>query len=497
MEGRGIPEAHVRGIDLDYRAPDLPPALRARLPAPTVAEQPELEDLYWRSWAIAFDKVRTPNRESGLIRFVDEGFSDNIFQWDTCFMLSFLRYAVDHLPVYGTLDNFYLKQHDDGFICREISEITGDDFWPRDHPSAVNPPLFADAEWQLYQITSDKDRVARVLPSLVKYYRWLERNRRHKDGVGYWTTALASGMDNTPRVFEQGGTDVHSDYGYVWLCMTAQQSLAARRIAELARAIGDRITADKFETDASQLANYCASRMWNPSIGLYADVCPDGTLASVKTPATCWPLLSGLQPEDHDRQVRAILQDPNVFWRPHVMPSVSADHAVYHSRGNYWQGSVWPPLVNLAVRAMDETGHFDLAQAILVNHLENLITVFRETGTLWENYMPEKASPGNISRPEFAGWTGGGPIAGLIEVIIGIVTEAPDGRVRWRLTRSDRHGVANLPFGDGRYSITLDTPTNVTVKTNRPFSLEIEDRREEATTVRRLKITPGQHQIAL
>ena len=140
MEGAGIPEAHLRGIDLSYRAPDLDAEQRAALPQPVLDARPDWLALYWRSWAIAFNKVRYPNTQSGLVPFVDEGFSENIFQWDTCFMLTFLRYATHAMPVYGTLDNFYRKQHEDGFICREINEITGADFWPKDHPSGVNPP---------------------------------------------------------------------------------------------------------------------------------------------------------------------------------------------------------------------------------------------------------------------------------------------------------------------------------------------------------------------
>ena len=109
MEAEGIPEAHVRGIDLNYRAPGLPDDVKALLPEPIMEQDREWIDLYWRTWAIVFSKVFDPPAESGLVRFVDEGFSTNIFQWDTCFIMGFLRYATDYLPVHGTLDNFYAK----------------------------------------------------------------------------------------------------------------------------------------------------------------------------------------------------------------------------------------------------------------------------------------------------------------------------------------------------------------------------------------------------
>ena len=234
MEGEGIPEAHVRGLDMDYRAPELPADLQAALPNPFMEHNREWVDLYWRTWAIVHSKVFDPPPESGFVKFVDEGFSTNIFQWDTCFIMGFLRYATDYLPVHGTLDNFYIKQHDDGFICREINQLTGEDFWPREHLSNINPPLFSWAEAGFYKITGNKTRVADVLPALIRYYNWLKENRRHSDGVGYWTTSLSSGMDNTPRVFDKGGVDAHLHYGHVWLCMTVQQALNAQMISYLA-----------------------------------------------------------------------------------------------------------------------------------------------------------------------------------------------------------------------------------------------------------------------
>ncbi|MEM8601742.1 MAG: trehalase family glycosidase, partial [Bacteroidota bacterium] len=437
MEGAGIPEQHVQGLDLTYRAPVLSAAQRETLPAPILPARPDWTALYWRAWDIAFDKVQTPPPESGFKPFVDAAFSANVFQWDTCFMVAFLRYATDALPVYQTLDNFYAKQHADGFICREMVRADGSDFWPTDHPSAINPPLFADAEWALYGITGDTNRLRAVLPPLVRYYRWLQTHRRHADGIGYWTTALASGMDNTPRPYDQGGPDVHEHYGYAWLCMTAQQALSARRIQQIAEVVGEGTIAQTMGDDVATLHAYLNETLWNDDLALYVDAHPDGTPARVKTPATCWPLLAGATSRERAAAVARHLTDPASFWRTHAIPSVSADHEVFHPRGNYWHGGVWAPLVYLAMCAMDTTGHLDVAQRIAENHLDNVATVYDETGTFWESYAPEAATKSNIARPEFVGWTGCGPIAALIEIVLGIQVDAPSNTVYWKHTRAD------------------------------------------------------------
>ena len=49
--------------------------------------------------------------------------------------------------------------------------------------------------------------------------------------------------------------------------------------------------------------------------------------------------------------------------------------------------------------------------------------------------------------PDFVGWAGLGPIALLIENIIGIQAEVPNRRIEWHLTRTDRHGINSLWLG--------------------------------------------------
>ncbi len=455
-----IAAAHRQGIDLSYSAPDLPESVRRLLPAPVLDSHPEWLELYWRTWSIAFDQVREPAAESGLSTYCDAAFSHNLFQWDTCFMECFLRYAVEPFYAYGSLDNFYRKQHSDGYICREINSITGADFWERAHPSSINPPLFADAEWLLYNITNDSQRLTTVLEPLCRYHTWLKNHRRSRDGVGYWTTALASGMDNSPRALEKGGEGVHKSYGYVWLCITAQQALAARRLSQIAEVAGKSNLARHFSEEFDLMASYVFDTFWNEALGCYSDVAADGSPSSTMTPAMCWPLLLAGRPVKHAKRIADALSNESLFWRRHAIPSLSANHVKYHSHGHYWCGSVWPPLVYLAARAMAACGFHELATAISTNHLENLTAVYAKTGTFWENYAPDSAEPGDVSRPEFVGWTGCGPIALLIESIIGIAISAPRQLVTWRMTRKDRHGIRNLPFADKRLTLIFEPERN-------------------------------------
>ena len=74
---------------------------------------------------------------------IDPAFNDCVFMWDSCFMTLFGRYGARAFPFVRTLDNFYAKQHVDGFICREIGRALGDDRFPRFDPSSTGPNVMA------------------------------------------------------------------------------------------------------------------------------------------------------------------------------------------------------------------------------------------------------------------------------------------------------------------------------------------------------------------
>lgn len=103
--------------------------------------------MYNRAWEMGFSNLRQPEPESGFVSgFIDTAFNDNTFMWDSCFMMMFGRYAQRVFHFMGTLDNFYAKQHPDGFICREISTYSGSDlFMPLD-PSGTGLPILAWTE---------------------------------------------------------------------------------------------------------------------------------------------------------------------------------------------------------------------------------------------------------------------------------------------------------------------------------------------------------------
>ena len=111
-----------------------------------------------------------------------------------------------------------------------------------------------------------------------------------------------------------------------------------------------------------------------------------------------------------------------------------------------------------------------------MNHYNNVLEVYKNTGTFYEYYAPESANPGFMARKDFVGWTGLPPIAELIEYIFGIRANHEENHITIDVNLTDGYGIDRYPYGeDGLISFKVakraskDEKPRVTIKTNVPF----------------------------
>lgn len=424
------------------------------LPRPFWEGHEDVMGCYRRVWELAFGNLRRPEPGSGFVAsFIDTAFNDCLFMWDSAFILLFARYGRRAFDFQRTLDNLYASQHPDGFICREISTLDGRDRFERFDATSTGPNVMPWTEWEHYNDTADRGRLARVFPVLVAYHRWLRRHRTWRDGT-YWTSGLGSGMDNQPRIAQRppgpsGWPERLTYHGHaVWIDACLQQALSAdllSRMAEVLDRLGE--VADLRE-ERDSLSLTVNERLWNEESAFYHDEFADGTVSRVRTIGAYWALLSGVVPQERVAPFVGHLEDPEGFGRPHRVPSLSADHPEYDADGGYWLGGVWPPTNYMILRGLDRAGYHDLAHEISREDLDNVVRVFEDTGTLWENYAPERAAQGKPAKGDFVGWSGLAPIAGLFEYVMGLRADAPNNRLLWDVRLLEAHGVGAYPFGN-------------------------------------------------
>lgn len=449
------------------------------LPRPQWESHQSVINCYWRAWELAFSNLGSPTEQNGFVApYIDTAFNGHLFMWDSVFILMFGRYGSRAFDFQRTLDNLYAKQHPDGFICREIDIADGQDCFHRHDPSSTGPNALAWSEWEYYLNFGDRDRLARVFPVLMAYHQWTRDYRTWPDGT-YWSCGWANGMDNQPRV-PAGYNPAFSPAHQSWVDACFQAILSARLLTRIGEELSTDLPLQPLRDEVEHLTKIVNQTMWNDRTAFYYDRRRDGSLHDVKSLGVFWGLLADAVPVNRLAWFVDHLDNPAEFNRPHRVPSLSADAPGYAPHGDYWCGGVWPSTQYMVLRGLTQTGYDQLAHEIGLNHVANVTKVFEDTNTLWENYAPESAAPGNPARPDFVGWGGLGPITVLFEYCFGLRPDVPARRLVWDVRLLDAHGVENYPYGAaGQLSLQCarrEKPTdrpNITVTSNVPLEVDL------------------------
>ena len=473
-------ENSFRAMKPDFTAPPTFDDVRECLPQPYWLDHELAIDCYWKSWEIGFSHLLPPTEENGFVTpYLDTAFNGHLFMWDFAFAMHFGMYGSRAFNFQGTLDNLYAKQHPDGYVCREIDEADGADCLERFDPSSTGPNVLPWTEWNYFVRFGDRDRLERVFPVLLAYTEWFQTYRSWLDG-SYWSTGWGCGMDNLPRM-EEHYHPAFSHGRMRWIDATLQAILAADVLGKMAHVLHRERETTRLLAQSDQLERLVNELMWEENTGFYYDQFANGVLSRVKHIGAYWALLAGIVPEDRLSRFIGHLDNPAEFHRPHRVPALSADHKQYSKDGDYWCGGVWAPTNYMLLKGLRANSYGALAHIIACNHLQNVVQVFEDTGTVWENYAPENAKPGSPAKPDFVGWTGLPGIAVLLEEVFGLQPDVPANTLRWDLRLLDEFGVEQYPFGaqglldlhcEGR-DLVLEKPV-ITAKSNVPVKLKVQ-----------------------
>jgi len=233
-----------------------------------------------------------------------------------------------------------------------------------------------------------------------------------------------------------------------WIDATLQQILSDRILLKMADELGQTSERIELQEELETLSRFVNAHLWDSQCGFYFDRLRDGSLSDVKTIGAYWALLADVVPLERIGIFIDHLKNAEEFNRPHRIPSLSADNPDYDKpSGHYWKGGVWAPTNYMVLRGLSHVGENALAQEIALNHLKNVTEVFEKTGTLWENYAPEAATPGKPAKSDFVGWTGLSPIAVLLEYGLGLRPDAAHDGLLWDIHLLEAHGVDRYPLG--------------------------------------------------
>lgn len=447
------------------------------LPVPLWDGHDDAIDCYWKTWEIAFHNLKQPVEGSGFVsNYIDTAFNGNLFMWDSTFITMFGKYGCRAFNFQKTLDNFYSHQHLDGFICREICENVAGEVYYRHDPASTGPNIMPWSEWEYYETTGDIDRLSKVFDPLMAYYIWMRENRTWPDG-SYWSTGWACGMDNMPRVMP--GYSSHFSHAHqVWIDACIQQVLSAKCLIKMARELNREGETAELKTELELLSKLINEELWDDTDAFFYDKWKTGKLNHVKSIGAYWALLADIVPNVRLARFVEHLDNPIEFKRPHRIPTLSADHLNYSEDGEYWNGGVWAPTNYMVLKGLEKKGYHQLSYEIACNHLNNVVKVYKQTGTVWENYAPEKVAHGEPAKADFVGWTGLVPICVLFEFVFGIKPDSKSNKITWNIKRLERHGIMKYPFKNRTIDFLCGARADgekpdVTIRSDIPVTVEL------------------------
>lgn len=477
--------AQARELPADAVRPDW----RHEVPEPVYPDT-ALVNLYYKTWEIAAGRVRRGPAGLPASPYLDENcYEDQIWIWDSCFMVLFSKYAPKAYPGKETLLNLYVPIHD--HVRTPLLIHLRD-----------NPPLFAWTEWENYRFTGDTAQVnlvidrKRYLQKHFDYFNNVPKGNvdtlaspaynpihrgvvRDKAGqiIGFTWKGGASGMDNTPRGRDAGGYD-----SILWVDAISQQALSALCISRLCHSTGRKGEGRWWQARYDSLKQTINRLYWDERDGIYYDISVrDHKPCRIKTPASFWPMLAGIPSKEQAQRMLKYLRSEQYMGGERPWNTLSRDDKDYdNATGEYWRGGIWLPTTYMGTKALENYGFYELADSLAERVVRLQLRTYQHytPHTIWECYSPSADQPsteyGPICRPDFCGWSALGPISLFIENIMGFrQADATHRTLVWDIKRSNgTHGLNRLRFGDICTDLVYDAPTGyVVAKSNEPFTL--------------------------
>lgn len=363
--------------------------------------------------ALAVQKVNVESPQAGTsCRWTtpDRMPHRHMWMWDSAFHAVGLQHVNIDLA-HDALRALFLKQQPDGKLPLAVQ--------PDGRVSEDNntqPPIVAWAVCRLLERSLRPGFAGELYPRLIRYLDWFETNRRNEKGLYGWDVRQdddpirgarggESGMDNSPRFDKLRSMTAVDLSSYL-----AAEYWNLEKIARVIEKHGD---VDEWRNRRSRIADRVNELLWDDEDSFYYDLDEYGDYVPVKTVAGFTPLLGQIPDRDRAEALRMHLMNPNEFWSPFPVASVSQDEVSFSD--DMWRGPTWANMNVLIYYGLMAYGFFQEARMLARITVQEIARCYVQHGCLYEFYdcMASKA-PAELHRKGGVG-EGGGVGFGVVE----------------------------------------------------------------------------------
>jgi hypothetical protein len=270
--------------------------------------------------------------------------------------------------------------------------------------TGLNPPLWAWAEWDQYQIHGDKSRFLKdingmtIYERLINHFNFIERERKMPNGLYGKTSGDSNGFDDTPNQDWPWITGTAGRGEQTYNDLSMQQAQQAYYIALIANELGDEENAAFFARRHAEIAALINELMWDEDAQMYSNIAQDGvTHTNISTPTNLWSLIARVATTERaEAIINAHGLNSEKLFRPNGLSTSAYDYggerggSAFSPKGKYWNGSVWAPSSYQWVRGLGAVGFGDVAFNEAVRHVNMLSDVYKKVGggefanSIWE-----------------------------------------------------------------------------------------------------------------
>lgn len=347
--------------------------------------------------------------------------------WDSCFHIIVLA-RIEPDAARAEMRSLLAGQLPSGMMPHILYWIPGPLHhyeWGIDGVSALTqPPMLAFAAWEIYRRTADFAFLAEIYPALMRMYRYLINERDpHQHHLMGIINPDESGEDTSPRFDSMLKVppdisikdhlarrleliDANRTCNFdASLCMSRHfwvkdvpfNTIMIKNLeilGRIARLVGDAQDARFCTANAELIKEAMRERLFEDGL-FYSASALDGVYKLIKvcTWAMFAPLFAGLYTKDEAAALIPRLKDPDTFWAPWGVRTVSRAEPSYRAApdgevdvldGGFWRGPVW-----MAPHWFIYRGLLDYGFTAEADELRSMSVRLVENAGFREYYNPE------------------------------------------------------------------------------------------------------------
>ena len=297
---------------------------------------------------------------------------------------------------------FMDRQRGDGYIGYRVGPYVNRTF-PLDGEDTSSAPFFNWTNWEIYQVSHDRQFLQQAYDSGAKFADYILRTH-NKDGDGFlvWggNAMLECVRDSLDAVWSALGGSDSSPKRVKSLDLTVMMVKETRSLAAMAKELGRAEDAARWTREADHMSELVRTRLWDADTGFFYNlardsgtfITKDGVSVKRKEIIGFLPLWAGVATKPQADALRRELTNPASFWRRFGVPTLAANDAYfdpYVTKCCQWNGAVWLLWNYMVMRGLLDYGYRAEAEELVKRDLEAVTFQLRNNHRFWESFSPD------------------------------------------------------------------------------------------------------------